>query len=248
MKLGIAMDTRQLETTLKGWELTQLPFATAKALTQTGQRVKDAIRATMQVGFDRPTPYTLGSVFLKPATKTNLVAEVSLKNYSSKGAPPSVFLAPQVFGGARQPKASEKLLQRKGVLPGGMLWVPGSGVRLDSFGNMSRGQIVQVISALQANSAAGYTANKSYRIGARKNLNTDGYFVGKPGGGRLPLGVYLRTKTGLLPIMIFVDHANYNVRLPFSEIATTVYATNFQQVFNQALRDALILSPMLSAA
>ena len=209
MKLGLVVDTNQFEKTLKGWELTQLPFATAKALTQTGQKVKAAITASMRTSFDHPTPYTINSVFLKPATKTNLVAQVDLKNWASKGAPPSVYLAPQVYGGARQPKASEILLRRKNILPGGMFWVPGAGAKLDSYGNMSRGQIVQVISALQANSAAGYTANKSYRIGARKNLNTDGYFVGKPANGLMPLGVYLRTKTGLLPIMIFVNSPHY---------------------------------------
>lgn len=248
MKLGIAADTNQFETTLKGWELTQLPFATAKALTATGQKVKAAITASIKSSFDRPTPYTVNSVYLQPATKNNLVAEVNLKNWASKGTPPSVFLAPQVYGGSRQPKASEKLLQRKNILPGGMLWVPGSGANLDRYGNMSRGQIVQVISALQANSAAGYTANKSYRIGARRNYNTDGYFVGKPANGLLPLGVYLRTKTGLKPIMIFVKSANYHPQLPFFDVANQIYAANFQTEFNNALRDALILSPLLRAA
>ena len=89
MKLGIDMPTLNLETTLIGWERDQLPFATAKALTATGQRVKDAIRATMQVGFDRPTAYTLNATYMKPATKTNLICEVGIKNWASKGAPPT---------------------------------------------------------------------------------------------------------------------------------------------------------------
>jgi hypothetical protein len=248
MKLSAVANTKDFEKTLSGWEKDQLPFATAKALTQTGQKVKAALTATIQKSFDRPTKYTMGSVFMKPATKHNLVCQIDLKNWASKGAPPSVYLAPQVYGGARQPKASERLLRNKGVLPGGMFWVPGSGARLDSYGNMSRGQIVQVISALQANSSSGYTANKSYRIGARHNLNTDGYFVGKPANGLLPLGVYLRTKTGLKPIMIFVNSPHYNKLLPFFETVHEVYDANFQTIFNQALRDALILTPFLRAA
>lgn len=36
--------------------------------------------------------------------------------------------------------------------------------------------------------------------------------------------------------------------LPFYETAREVYGANFQQLFNQALRDALILSPYLRAA
>lgn len=249
MKLTAIMDTSAMETTLKGWELNQLPFATAKALTQTGQRVRDAIRATMQVGFDRPTPYTLNSVYLQPATKTNLTSTVSLKNWASKGAPPSVYLAPQVYGGERQPKNSEKIMRSAGVLPGGMFWVPGSGATMNNFGNMSVGQIVQVLSALKSFPEVGYLANRSKRLGARANKNAANFFVGKPAGGKLPLGVYLRdSKGGLKPIMIFVNDPHYSVRLPFGQIASTVYGTNFQTIFNQALRDALILSPMLSAA
>lgn len=249
MKFTADMDTSGLERTLKNWELQQLPFATAQALTQTGQRVKNAIRATMQVGLDRPTPYTLNSLYLKPATKNNLVCEVSLKNVASKGAPPSKYLAPNVYGGARLPKSSEVLMRRQGVLPGGMLWVPGSGATMNQFGNMSVGQIVQVLSAMKAFPEVGYLANRSKRLGARANKNASKLFVGTPGGGRLPLGVYLRGTDGSLkPIMIFVSEANYSVRLPVSQIATTVYQTNFQEVFNQALRDALILSPGLSAA
>ena len=233
MQIVLDVDTRNFESTLKGWESKQLPFATAVALTRTAQATVPAMRKAMQASFDRPTPYTLNSLYVKPATKTNLVAEVRIKDQASKGVPPSVFLAPQIFGGARQPKRSEVLLQRKGVLPGGMLFVPGSGATLDSYGNMSRGQVVQVISALQANASAGFTANKSYRIGARRNLNTDGYFVGKPANGHLPFGVYLRTKTGLKPIMIFVNHANYKPILPFYEVIGQVYATSFQGLFNQ---------------
>jgi hypothetical protein len=88
MQIGAEVDTRGFEKTLQGWERTQLPFATAKALTLTGQIVKNSIRGSMQVGFDRPTPYTLNSVFLKPATKTDLVAVVNLKNQAQKGASP----------------------------------------------------------------------------------------------------------------------------------------------------------------
>ncbi len=248
MKITTQVDTRGFEATLKGWERQQLPYATAVALTRTAKATVPAMQKAMLAAFDRPTAYTLNSLYIKPATKANLVAEVRLKDVASKGLPPSVYLAPDVFGGERQPKRSENLLRRAGMLPGGMLWVPGSGATLDRYGNMSRGQVVQVISALQANANAGYTANKSYRIGARRNLKTDGYFVGKPANGLLPLGVYLRTKTGLKPIMIFVSHAHYTALLPFYETVGQVYTANFQTLFNQALRGALILSPFGVAA
>lgn len=248
MKLGIDANTMNFEKTLTGWEKDQLPFATAKALTQTGQKVKLAVTATIQRSFDRPTKYTLGSVFMKPATKANLVCEVNLKNWASKGAPPSVYLAPQVYGGNRQPKSSEKIMRRAGVLPGGMFWVPASGATMDRYGNMSTGQIVQVMSALKSFPETGYLANRSSRLGARANKNASNFFVGKPAGGYLPLGVYLRTKSGLKPIMIFINSPHYSKLLPFFETVHEVYDANFQAIFNQALRDALILTPFLRAA
>jgi hypothetical protein len=248
MNLTAAMNTANLENTLQGWEKTQLPFATAKALTLTGQKVKAGIRSAIQRSFDRPTPYTLNSVYLKPATKNNLVAEVELKNWASKGAPPSVYLAPQVFGGSRQPKNSEKIMRRAGVLPSGMFWVPGLGASTDRYGNISTGQIVQVISALKAFPETGYLANRSNRMGARANKNAGNIFVGRPAGGHLPLGVYLRTKDGLKPIMIFINSPHYQKLLPFYETSREIYAANFQTIFNDALRDALILSPFLRAA
>jgi hypothetical protein len=248
MKLLYDMDTRGFESTLQGWEKQQLPFATALALTRTAQKVKNAIRASMSVGFNAPTQFTLNATFVKPATKTNLGAEVSLKDYGSGGAPPSVWLAPEVYGGDRAAKRSEVLLRQKGVLPGGMFWTPGSGAQLDQYGNMSRSQVVQILSAVKAFGTAGFMANRSTRKGARFNKATAQIFVGKPAGGRLPLGIYQRTDTGLKPLMIFVAQPHYQVRLPFADISHQVYMTNFQSEFNQALRDALILSPSLGQA
>lgn len=248
MQLGISADTKGFEKTLENWERQQLPFATARALTQTGQMVKNAVRGTMAVSFDRPTPYTLNSVYLKPATKQNLVAEVNLKNWASKGAPPSQYLLPQVEGGQRAAKASEVAFRRKGILPGGMLWVPGSGAKLNRYGNITPAQIVQIMSATGSNWKAGFDANRTARS-VKRNKKQIEIFVGRPGGGRLPLGVWQRTADGdIKPLLIFVDHANYSVRLPFGKIATEVYNVNFARLFEASLRDALILTPSLGLA
>jgi len=50
----------------------QIPFSMAKALTQTTiQAQTDIVQAMAQV-FDRPTPYTLNSTYVIPATKDRL--------------------------------------------------------------------------------------------------------------------------------------------------------------------------------
>jgi hypothetical protein len=73
-------------------------------------------------------------------------------------------------------------------------------------------------------------------------------FVGRLGGGRLPFGVYQRTADGVKPLLIFVAKANYKARLPFVAVATGVYEADFAGVFDQCLRDALILQPFTSTA
>lgn len=243
------MDTLGLEKTLSGWEQTQLPYATARALTATGQRVKLATVAEMKKDFDRPTPFTLASVFLQPATKNKLVAEVRLKNTNQKGAPPSVWLQPNVDGGTRQAKRSELMLRAKGLLPSGMFYVPGYGADLNRYGNISAGQLIRVMSALEALPEMGYLANRSKRLGARANKQAGDYFVGKPAGGYLPLGVYQRMPDGKLKsILLFVKTPRYHKLLPFYDVAKTTFGTDFAGQFIIALRDALILSPTLGRA
>jgi hypothetical protein len=249
MKLSVNMDTSGLEKTLRDWELRQLPFATASALTATAKRVQVATVAEMRKVFDRPTPFTLNSTVVRPATKSKMFAELILKNANQKGAPPSVWLEPNIEGGVRQAKRTETMLRSKGFLPSGMFYVPGLGADLNRYGNISAGQLIKVMSALQAMPEQGYLANKSERLSARVNANAGTYFVGKPAGGYLPLGVYQRMPDGKLKsILVFVKTPHYHKILPFYELAREVFGSNFQAEFNKALRNALILSPILGRA
>ena len=52
--------------------------------------------------------------------------------------------------GPRVDKASERNLRARGILPAGMFVVPAEGARLDQYGNMSRGQMIQILSGLGA--------------------------------------------------------------------------------------------------
>jgi hypothetical protein len=249
MKLSANMDTSGLEKTLTGWEQNQLPFATASALTKTVKLVQVATVAEMRKVLNKPTPFTLNSTVVRPATKSKLFAELILKNANQKGAPPSVWLEPNIEGGIRQAKRTETMLRQKGFLPGDMFYVPGTGASLNRYGNWNAGELIKVMSALQALPQMGYLANKSSRLSARVNANAGTYFVGKPAGGRLPLGVYQRKPDGSLKaILVFVKTPQYHKILPFYELAREVYGSNFQAQFNVALRDALILSPIIGKA
>jgi len=74
----------------------QVPFAMAKALTQTAIQAQTDIVHAMARVFDRPTPYTLNSTYVIPATKDRLEAFVRLKDESAKGLPAVKWLHAEV--------------------------------------------------------------------------------------------------------------------------------------------------------
>jgi hypothetical protein len=239
MKITAEMDTRGFESALSDVATNQLPFATSLALNRVGQKAKLAISSAMKSDFDRPTPYTLNSPMLIPSTKRNLVCEVKLKDLASK-LPPSKYLAPEVVAGVRTAKSTELQLRSRGWLPGGMFYVPGAGAKLDQYGNMSAGLLTQVMSALKAQRQDTYFAKRAARRSVKATNSDSTIFVGKPAGGRFPLGVYQRTSAGgLKPLMIFVQQAHYQARLPFYSVIQNVYEVSFQDEFANAMQSAI---------
>lgn len=224
----------------------QVKFATRVALTRTGQKVKVAEEREMRDVFDTPTPFTMSSLYLRPATTTNLTAEVKLKDFAGKGTPASVFLAAQIRGGMRGQKRYERALQSIGALPPGYRVVPGEGAKVDAYGNMDRGQIVQILSYFRAFPEAGYKANMTDQRRAalaRGGKNRQGfvYFVGRP-GDRLPLGVYQRVifghGTAIRPVMIFVRSTIYQSIFDFEHVAETTIEAEYGSEFARALAEA----------
>ncbi len=224
----------------------QTVFATALALTRTGQKAMVAEQKEMRDIFSNPTPYTLSGLYLRPATKQNLSVEVKLKDMASKAIPAAVFLAAQLKGGERKAKRFEKALQSVGALPPGYRIVPGSAAKLDAYGNMSQGQIVQILAFFRAFPEVGYkmnmTAASKARL-ARGNKRTQGfaYFVGRP-GDRLPLGIYQRVRfaggTAIKPVMIFTRSAVYQAIFDFEYVAERTVEHEFGAEFARAWIEA----------
>jgi hypothetical protein len=222
----------------------RLNAAAATALTRTALDVKAAEVREMRRVFDRPTPYTLNSVYVKPATAAQLVADVWLKDdRAGSGTPATYFLGPEVRGGGRGAKGLEKALQAIGALPAGWLTVPAAGARLDAYGNVQRGQIIQILSQLRITLVAGYTRNMSFD--ARKQINAQRkaggrYFVVRVGQRtRLPPGVYLREwfVRGVTPVFLFVSRANYQPRLDFDAVAQREAADRLPVHLIRAIED-----------
>lgn len=235
----------------------QAQFAAAVALTRTAQDMRTALVKEMSSAFDRPTPYTLNSLFVKGAKKNNLEALVWVKdNAFSKGTPADRYLGPQIFGGERGQKKMERMLQRVGALPAGWHTVPGEGAELNAYGNMSAGQIIKVLSWLQAFGEQGYKKNATQATKDKIKRGTKSrrgmeYFVshGKgsamPGGKvqHLPAGVWSKTTFGMgkaiKPILLFVKTTHYQKRFKFFEVGSQVAEQNFPGHFDRELQNAL---------
>ncbi|MDB0572233.1 hypothetical protein LBW59_15840 [Ralstonia solanacearum] len=240
----------------------QLPYAAARALTRTArQAVKPAIIDEMRRVFDRPTPYTLNALYVRSATKAVLEASVGVKDEVGKGTAQERYLDPQVRGGGRNVKRFESMLRSVGALPADMFLVPGGAAKLDQYGNVSRGQIVEILAYLQAFSLSGFKANSTPETKARRwkgRGKTPGYayFVLSKPEGKLPAGIYKRINYGASaghkpwrtahlayggakPVFVFVRQPAYRKRLPFNEVAERVARARLPEELMQAAQEAL---------
>lgn len=221
----------------------QIPFATSLAINRTAGRVKDAEYKEMVDVFDRPTPYTLNSLYVLPSTKQDLRAVVALKDQGAagKGTAADKYLTPEIKGGGRVLKRFERAFRAAGVLPDGYYIVPGAGAPLDAYGNVPPSFIVKILSYFKAFGEQGYHAN--IRDKRRAKLKSQGieYFASKdgvgPAGGKLPPGVWMRVShatggafggsSSLKPIFIFVKSVLYPQRFDFQYVAQQTIAREF---------------------
>lgn len=250
MNISIDCNTASLISAMKDVSQRQLPFALAKAITATAEDIRLAQQREIADVFDRPTRYTLNSVFKTSATKSKLEADVWIKDEraTAKGTPASKYLAPQVSGGGRRLKRFEVALRSVGVLPSDCVVVPGSAAKIDAYGNVSRGQIMQILSYFKAFPEAGHRANMrdggkrlardNQRTGARGFM----YFVGRPGRGS-PLGIWQRFRTGfgsaIKPVLIFVSRAYYQPRYDFEFVSRSTFNKRFLTHFHAAMDYAM---------
>ena len=217
----------------------QARFATAMALTKSVKIAQGDVKEEMKRVFDRPTRYTLNSTFVRAAKKSDLTARIFFREFAGKGTPAAKYIFPEVYGGGRRQKSSERSLQAAGKMPAGRFIAPGAQAELDAYGNMKRGQIVKILSGLKASSDGYQNHNaKGRNRGKRK---AEQYFaIGT--GSQLAPGVYKRTgdkKRGIAPVMAFVSAPSYEPRLAFEETVGKAVKREFPGQFRLALEHAI---------
>lgn len=239
---------------LSGFE-SQVPYATAKALTATAKDVQEALREEMKSAFQSPVPYTLNSLYLRRATKTWQEAEVGLKTRSR----PEHYLMPQVQGGGRPLKRFEETLKRLGLMRADQRAVPAVAAKVNSYGNMPKSQIVEILSKLRSDASNGGATGGFGQRSKGLRASSVEYFVsrGKSSqrygyGGRsrgivlaqhLPAGVWVRHSYSrgsyLRPVLLFVSSTSYNKRYDFFGAADRVVKARFPLHIQASVQEAL---------
>ena len=242
VKSDISQALRQLRNDQR-----QMAFAAALALTKTAQHVKSAETKEMQRVFDRPTPYTLNSLYVKPATKSRLEAIVWLKDDTFKGTPAARYLMPQISGGQRKQKRFERALINAGLMPAGYYAVPAAGAPIDAFGNIQSRFIVQLLSYMRAFGEQGYNANmtdagkKRYSKAAAKRTGSGGveYFAINR-KSHLPMGIYMRVRymyrSAIKPVLLYVKNPGYKSRFDFYKVADETVMKTFDAYLQDAIK------------
>jgi hypothetical protein len=229
MQIDIRSNIKEVSRWLDDAQKKQIPFATVYAMTLTARDVSWEEIGVMQRVFDRPTPYTLNALAVKPATKKSMMASVEFKE-GFGGTPAKRFLNPQVNGGARSQKSHE--LQIAPLLKGYSYLVPASGFPLNAYGNLSGGTVSKIISQLRVSRNADANASQSRRSKAKRSSHA--YFISK--SGRVVLE---RKGNTVRPALVGVRAPRYSKRFPFYETAAAVVsdrlAVNFEVAFQRAM-------------
>lgn len=214
-------ETKKFLATLAG----QIPYATSLALNRTGKQVIEAQKEEMRRTFDRPTPYTLGGLFQTGATKQKLETRTRIKSPSpaEAGQTEKRYIGVQIWGGRRLDKASEVFLKQRKLLPVGYQMVPGRGVRLNKYGNVTGGYMQSLLKALQI----GYTRGKA------KPTQGD-FFINKK-------GIFRKMKRSgeIRPIFLFVKRPEYDPLFDYYRVSEETFAKKWDEIFGDAIDQAL---------
>lgn len=233
----------------------QVRFAASGALNDVAFSVMRKGREKMGQIFDRPTAWTLRSWYVrKRATRDDLAAMVGLSDYTGGGrislGGPDKKLHHHFFGRSRSRKGLEMHLQSRGLMKSGEFLVPGAGARLDSHGNVSRGQVAQIVSQLKIGENSESWATSSKR--SRGNVSRAGRIFWSAGpegavtgytvkGGepvairsrasRLPRGIWIAKGGTLRALFIVVDRVLYRKIFDLDEFGARIMRSEFEPAF-----------------
>lgn len=190
--ISVTSDLKHLERRLTNIEKKQLPFATARALTNTAKLVQQDEIKQLEKDIDRPTPFTKRAFYVRSAKKKHLVATVGIKEIQAN------YLGLQIQGGTQRPK--------------GKALVQPANIRLNKYGNLTKGKIKKLLAKTNVFSA---------------NINGTA-------------GIWQRDKKGRLKLLIrYKERQQHTKRFQFYETGLKSARRNFFSEFKKSFDAAI---------
>ena len=214
-----------------------MPDVIAESVTRMAHKVRTEIRTEMVRVFDRPTTYTLRSMYVKPAKKnmSRIYAETGFIDYAGKGNPAAKYIRPEVEGGKRQLKGFELRLKAAGILPSGYYTAPGNGAKLNQYGNISQGTIQQILSYCKAQ--RDNHQNTKTGTGRRQQRNT--FIVLNEENGKAG-GVWkVGRGNSMVCILNFIKQPSYKAVLDINKIKDHQFNNNMARYTKEAFNKEL---------
>lgn len=221
----------------------QADFAASRALNTMAKSVTAGVYSEMRSVLDKPTPFALRSMRTEWASKANLSASVGLRTDAPDGGTSYFKALHHLFsGGTRDWKRMEGALLGLGVVPKGMMVVPGAACPLDSRGNMRRAAMVELLGVLRSSVRNLRVVRRAGKTS--KQQKAVGYFVIRPGDkSHLHPGIWKRIETGssstVKPIIMFVHPGKWRRYIDLQSIGEKVVARDFNSAFDTELRRAI---------
>lgn len=236
VSVGLKSPDKQLKAILR--DLQEHPDAMLKsmkyALNDTSVRMRDSQKQEMIAVFQNPRPYTLNAIYAKKVINQSdnaLGAGIAFREWGVKGTPAYKYLWPNIEGGPRRMKRSEKALQAKGVLPPGKYTAMGSSYPKDPWGDITGGVYTRMLAELNALPGAP-TGPKGQQ--KKRKKAADRFFLWYPGyASSEPTGIAERQSGGRIRIFLkFISKPNYKPRYDFEGLA----AADARRIFEEELQ------------
>lgn len=193
--------------------------AVVTSLTRAAKEVSKDWQEQINRRLDTPVARTQSATLSMGANAESLQAEARVKD-QVPGTPPATYLNPQERAGNRRVKLFEQALQNAGAMPRGYITVPGRGATLDAYGNVSRSQIIAVITQLGTDYSPGYARVIPKTVAGRlaaMQRHGKSYIAVRPGeeaARTVSPGIYERGPSGgLRAVFLFQRFATYRKRL-----------------------------------
>lgn len=248
--MTVEFDVNPLIKRLDGIKAVQVPFAASLALNRIAKGARKAQQDEMRNKFDRPVPYTINSIYIKSSTKSNLNAELGIKEFAGKGNAARDYLFPQIAGGNAYVTRFQKSLRAKGILAPNEYAVPTQSdyLRRNQFGNVTPGEYTKVLFDLQAfrdSSAFAYRKNSKLKRAKPQRFFARTTAEYNKNGGNLYPGIYFTNKVAGArknneSAAFWIQRTpRFNGKYNFTGIGSQYAINNWNKEFGQALAEAI---------